>query len=701
MVQKYRSIESYCELLLDNPSRINQLMEEIANGKRSGIYTMDQLNQLLAFARQFQLDEVVASVTFMIGWFHLDDGKYEVALEYCLESYQIYDYLKNKERIACTCNSLMCIYFSLGMYDESFEWGLKALTMAKKIDHKGFLFQFAGNMTMNYLDLGKYKEAREMFDSIDLEGVEVNEVNQICMLETQSALALVENQLQDAKSLVDEAVKWAEKVGYNVLIIECRRLKAVIYNELGLRDECEKNFQIAIKECLNHGLEVQLFKTYLEWGKVYFKEGCYQQAESYLLKAYTNVLIDPISFTKTCTYLIELYKKTSNFQLALYYYEIKYEREKRLQMFSSDVWEKRINQELATQQAEVYRQLYDELQDISKVGQLFTAKLSYSKLLQMVYQEVSKLVSFDVLAFTQLNSEEDGLDYVIYMESGQEANFGSLSLDDENSLGVYCIKNKKNLLIHDLFNEYESYHLEKDKIILLQKGIQSLICCPLMIQDEVKGYITVQSYAKNTYSQRELTRLSVLTPYIAIALENANLYKKADYLARYDSLSGVYNRVEIIKKGQKMIRNLDLMPLSVIMLDIDHFKSINDSCGHQLGDKVIRLIGELLSTKNSRVVKVGRYGGEEFIFFLQGYKEQQAAVFAEQVRLEIMGLNLSNVEGLKYPLSASFGVYEFEHEMVSIAEGIHFADQAMYASKSNGRNRVTTYRQFCDALAIV
>ena len=53
MVQKYRSIESYCELLLDNPSRINQLMVEIADGKRSGIYTMDQLNQLLAFARQF------------------------------------------------------------------------------------------------------------------------------------------------------------------------------------------------------------------------------------------------------------------------------------------------------------------------------------------------------------------------------------------------------------------------------------------------------------------------------------------------------------------------------------------------------------------------------------------------------------------------------------------------------------------------
>ena len=167
----------------------------------------------------------------------------------------------------------------------------------------------------------------------------------------------------------------------------------------------------------------------------------------------------------------------------------------------------------------------------------------------MVYQEVSKLVPFDVLAVTRLNSEEDGLDYVIYMESGQEANLGSLSLDDENSLGVYCIKNKKNLLIHDLFNEYEAYHLEKNKISLLQKGIQSLICCPLMIQDEVKGYITIQSYAKNIYSQRELTRLSVLTPYIAIALENANLYKKADYLARYDSLSGVYNRVEIIKVG--------------------------------------------------------------------------------------------------------------------------------------------------------
>lgn len=700
MVQKYRSIESYCKLLLDDPGRIKQLRVEIADGKRSGVYTMDQLKQLLEFARHCQLDEVVASVTFMISWFYLDDGKYEAALEYCLECYQIYEYLEDKENMAATCNSLMCIYFSLGLYDESIEWGLKSLTMAKKINHKTFLFQFTGNMVMSYLELGKYEEAREMFDTINLNEVEITDTNRICLLQIESSLALVENRLEEAKRIVDEAVKEAETLGYHLLRVECRRLKAVIYNEIGLRDECENDFQIVIEECLMHGLEAQLLKTYLEWGKVYFKEGHYQRAESYLLKAYDNVLIDPISFTKACTYLIELYKKTSNFQSALYYHEIKCEHENRLQIFNSHAWEKRINHGLATQQAEIYRELYDELQDISRVGQLFTAKLSYSKLLQMIYQEISKLVTFDVLAVTQLNSEENGLDYAIYMESGQGINSGSISLDDDNSLGVYCVKNKKNLLVHDLLNEYEKYYLEKHKTILLQKGIQSLICCPLMIQDDVKGYITVQNYAKNTFSQRDLTRLSVLTPYIAIALENANLYKKADYLARYDSLSGVYNRVEIIKKGQKMIRSFEPMPLSVIMLDIDHFKLINDSCGHQLGDEVIRLIGELLSTKNSRRVKVGRYGGEEFLFFLQGYCEQEAAAFAEQVRLEIMGLNLANVERLKHPLSASFGVYEFEHEMVSMAEGIHFADQAMYASKLNGRNQVTVYSQFIHALAI-
>lgn len=703
MEREYLSIETYCQLLLEDQSQISQVRQDLANGRRSGFYTMEQLHQLLDFGRQHQLDEVIAGLSFMIGWFYLDAGKYELALEYELEAYQIYDRMNQIEEISLVCNGLMCIYFALGLYSESINWGVKGLELAKQLKNQHYLFRFFGNMAINYFELGKYKEAREMYDSIKLLDVEVNQVNSISLLQIEASLLLAENKPEEAKEVIDQATAAAYTLCYENTIIESQRLKAIIYARLGMREECENAFKIVEALCHKNQLEGELLKTYLEWGKVYLQDGNYLQAENLLLKAYQKGLdvVDPLGFTNICTALIELYKNSNNFKSALFYFEVRHEHEKKLEVYRSDSWERRINQELESHEVQVYRNLYDELQHISRVGQSFTAKLSYQKLLEMVHYEIANMIPSDIMAITQLNSEEDCLEYAIYKEGDSNSNSGSIFLDDEGSLGVYCIKHKKNLLIHDLFNEHEKYQLVKDKSVLLQKGIQSLICCPLMVHDEVKGYIALQSYQKNAYTQRDLTKLSVLTPYIAIALENANLYKKADYLARYDSLSGVYNRFEIMKKGQKMIKHLDEKSLCVIMLDIDHFKLINDSYGHQFGDEVIRQVGGLLAKKNSESINVGRYGGEEFVFFLQGYHENEARLFAEQIREEFLQLSINFTLNITHPITASLGVYEYVHDMISVSEGIHYADQAMYQSKSNGRNQVTTYSQFCSAMAIV
>ena len=219
-------------------------------------------------------------------------------------------------------------------------------------------------------------------------------------------------------------------------------------------------------------------------------------------------------------------------------------------------------------------------------------------------------------------------------------NSGYVSLDDENSLGVYCIKQKENLIINNLDEEYELYQLKKDETILFQKGIKSILCCPFdqVTVDEVKGSITVQSYEINSYTQRDLTKLSVLASYIIIALENAKLYRQTAYLARYDGLTSLYNRVEALKKGEKLYRLAKHKnPMSVIMIDIDDFKLINDTYGHQIGDQVIQLFSNLLKTKRNRDTVIGRYGGEEFIIFLNHRNIDQACEFAEQYKRRIEG----------------------------------------------------------------
>ena len=100
----------------------------------------------------------------------------------------------------------------------------------------------------------------------------------------------------------------------------------------------------------------------------------------------------------------------------------------------------------------------------------------------------------------------------------------------------------------------------------------------------------------NQYTQQDLSKLSLLASYIAIALENARLYKQTNYLARYDGLTHIYNRMEVLKKGQQLFdQNDHTKKLSVIMFDVDYFKKVNDTFGHQAGDEVIEQVGCLLN----------------------------------------------------------------------------------------------------------
>ncbi len=133
--------------------------------------------------------------------------------------------------------------------------------------------------------------------------------------------------------------------------------------------------------------------------------------------------------------------------------------------------------------------------------------------------------------------------------------------------------------------------------------------------------------------------------------------------------------------------------MSVIMIDIDHFKLINDTYGHQIGDQVIQLFSNLLKTKRNRDTVIGRYGGEEFIIFLNHRNIDQACEFAEQLREELKELSFRfNQLGIK-EVTASLGVHEYRFNEDLLDDGIYAADQAMYHSKTNGRDQVTSYRR--------
>lgn len=180
-----------------------------------------------------------------------------------------------------------------------------------------------------------------------------------------------------------------------------------------------------------------------------------------------------------------------------------------------------------------------------------------------------------------------------------------------------------------------------------------------------------------------------------------NMQEELERLTRlvyYDELTGVLNRRGFLKEAGHAFYTLSehksyakrrvgsFIPFSIVFLDIDNFKMINDAHGHAAGDEVLRCMGETLQ-KNLRVADiVGRFGGEEFIAALVGTPLDLAMLAAEKLRHAVESIALV-WKKKRIPLAASFGVAEYSREK-TLNEVIAKADRAMYRAKRRGKNRV-------------
>lgn len=187
-----------------------------------------------------------------------------------------------------------------------------------------------------------------------------------------------------------------------------------------------------------------------------------------------------------------------------------------------------------------------------------------------------------------------------------------------------------------------------------------------------------RTLGKLEQSQREITRQN----------------RELQVLATRDPLTGVLNRRSLFEGMKTLLAEAadSDEPLSVIMVDIDHFKSINDRFGHATGDKVIKMLSGILTQAVRAEDLVGRYGGEEFCVALPGHDEAQAAEIAEHMRLVLNdGKNARYTSALR--ISASFGVSTDWHGKMTSGALVDLADKALYEAKESGRNRVVCWSQ--------
>jgi diguanylate cyclase (GGDEF)-like protein len=216
---------------------------------------------------------------------------------------------------------------------------------------------------------------------------------------------------------------------------------------------------------------------------------------------------------------------------------------------------------------------------------------------------------------------------------------------------------------------------------------QSELCIPLVSFGQVVGALCLESDRANAFDQGDVPALESVADICANAIQNAHYFERVRHMAYVDGLTGVFNRryfeIRVTEEIERAKRYTGAM--SLIMIDLDHFKRLNDEFGHLMGDDVLRQISTIF-TQNLRKVDVAcRYGGEEFAIIVPETTGEDAYYVAEKLRKAIQ---TAVFPGVPRPVTISAGVASYPVNGEARDELIKAADEALYQAKQSGRNTV-------------
>ncbi|MBI5822954.1 MAG: diguanylate cyclase [Chloroflexi bacterium] len=333
------------------------------------------------------------------------------------------------------------------------------------------------------------------------------------------------------------------------------------------------------------------------------------------------------------------------------------------------------------------RQLAEALRDTAMA---LNGTLKLDDVLDRILANIGKLVNYDTAMVSLI--EGDSVRKIRYYNNPRE-NTSPRSIGDTqaNLLNIpilkEIIKTKQAYLIPDIQAD------KRWKIVAIPgaQRVHSLICAPIEIQGNVAGIVNVISATPNFFTPVHTERIMAFASQAAVAMENAQLFERAKRLSLTDPLTELFNMryfLDFANLEFERVRRY-ARTLSVAMVDIDHFKNINDTHGHSIGDLVLREVADRIKRSVRAVDVVARYGGEEFVVLMPETGLEEACQVAERVR-QIAADSPIEIKDIAISLTLSLGVAEI-NKTDSLNELIKHADRALYKAKDNGRNRMESY----------
>ncbi len=337
------------------------------------------------------------------------------------------------------------------------------------------------------------------------------------------------------------------------------------------------------------------------------------------------------------------------------------------------------------------KQRSDELEILRQISASINSMMDMNELIHLTLEEIKRIIPFDCGSVQVLRESKLNVVGAVGFAHPEKVMALSFNFPQSGSLSTRAIQEGMPFFSNDVAQDFPAF---------TQPDPSSTICSwigvPLISHGNNIGLIALDGLQKGQFNSHHMELAGIIGDQIAMAMERSMLHEEAYSMAMTDSLTALGSRHRLDLEGRLLfetaIRNKTY--ISLALLDIDHFKHVNDRYGHDEGDNVLKKIATVCKEAIRGMDSIFRFGGEEFVLILPETAPGQALPVLDRLRETVGSIDHPGIEG-RVTISVGFcsGIPEYSQ---SLENYLGWADKALYQSKENGRNRVTECRSPLD-----
>jgi len=323
-----------------------------------------------------------------------------------------------------------------------------------------------------------------------------------------------------------------------------------------------------------------------------------------------------------------------------------------------------------------------------ELGKALTSSLQLDQVLRTIMEKINEVLRPDTWSLLLMDVEKNELYFQIATGKGADA-LKDVRVKVGQGLAGWVAQSGEAVVVPDTTKDSRFFAEIDEKT---RTETRSIVAVPVRFRDQCLGVIELINCVgpEAVFSQRDLALLEALADYAAIAIENARHVQRIHELTITDDCTSLYNarHLNFMLDTEIYRSHRYAFEFSLIFIDLDHFKAINDTYGHLMGSKLLAEIGEAIKEKCRMIDLAFRYGGDEFVVLLPQTSKENAVGVARRLHKLIRESVWLKEPGVNASITASVGVAAYPTDSRTKAELLHLADEAMYYVKNTTRDSV-------------